>query len=245
MRPSRLEIEASVDKPSGEPLRLAVADDLRLEEENEDYSAEPEFGSIELLVTVPMHATISLHIEVGNTDLVTELDHPVFNDFAPSQLPVVMVSRDFVQGIIKFRPTCPAVVVDKAIHLVLDHWNQFSWHHMDLGYIMDVPYDNKYIDHSPCVCKSCKHNFSERNATIIESKSRPSIDLGVYKVAGPDVVDRAQLVVVCTNPKDPIHLKYCRVAHDVRCKNDMALLVPMPIATRPELYSFLTRFKYF
>ena len=230
----RLEIQASLEKPSGDPLRSEIVDDLRLAEDDADGSELP------VLFTVPRH------IEVGNKDLIAELDGPVLNHFAtPLSATPAMVSRDFVCGVIKFGPSCPAAVVDSAIDLVLTHWDQFSWHEMDLGCISDVPYDTKYIDHSPCVSKSRRHNYSERNATIIEAKSRPLIDLGVYKTACPEVVDRAQLVVVRTKPEDPMNLKYCRVAYDFRCKNDKALLVPVPMATRPELYSFRTQFKYF
>ena len=150
-----------------------------------------------------------------------------------------------MHGIFKFGPSCPPHVVSKAIDLVLAHWDQFSWHEMDLGCISNIPYDTQYVDESPCVCKSRRHNYAERNAMIIEAKSQPLIDLGVYRHAGPEVVDRAQLVVVRTKPDDLMYLKYCRVAHDFRCKNDKALLVPVPMATRPELYSFLTRFQFF
>ena len=233
LRPSRVEIQGSLQKPSGTPLHSEVVDDLRLAEDD-----ELPFTTADVLVTVPMH------IEVGKKDLLAELDSPIQSDFGLSP-PMAAVSRDFVRGIIKFGPSCPAPIVDKAIDLVLTHWSQFSWHEMDLGCIADVPYDTAYIDNSPCVCKSRKHNYGERNAAIIEAKSRPLIELGVYKRAGPEVVDRAQLVVVRTKPDDPMNLKYCRVAHDFRCKNDKALLVPVPMATRPELYSFLTRFKYF
>lgn len=38
LRPSRLEIQASVDKPLGEPLRSEVVDDLRLVENEDDSS---------------------------------------------------------------------------------------------------------------------------------------------------------------------------------------------------------------
>ena len=116
---------------------------------------------------------------------------------------------------------------------------------MDLGSISNVPYDTQYVDQTPCVCKSRRHNYAERNATVIEAKSRPLIDLGFYKRAGPEVVDRAQLMVIRTKPHESMNLKYCRVAHDFRCKNDKALLVPVPLATRPELYSFPTKFNYF
>lgn len=67
----------------------------------------------------------------------------------------------------------------------------------------------------------------------------------VYKTAGPEVVDRARLMVVHPHLEDHMNFKYCRVTHNFRCKNDKALLVPVPIAPRPELYSFLTWFKYF
>ena len=117
---------------------------------------------------------------------------------------------------------------------------------MDLGCISDVPYDTKYVDDTPCVCKSRRHNYAERNAVVIAAKSQLLIELGVYKRAtSSDVIDRAQLVVVRTNPEDPLNPKYCRVAHDFHCKNDKAVLVPIPMATRPELYSFLTKFKFF
>lgn len=197
-------------------MHSEVADDLRLAD-GTVVNDESEPGDIPMLLTVPM-----------------------------SNLPCsATISRDFIRGVIKFGPSCPADVVDKAISLVIAHWSQFSWHEMDLGCITDVPYDTKYTDHSPCGCQSRRHNYSEHNAPIIEAKSRPLIDLGVYKTAGPDVVDRAQLVAVCTNPKVPMNLKFYWVAPDFRCKNDKAFVVPVPMATRLELYSFLTQFKYF
>lgn len=116
---------------------------------------------------------------------------------------------------------------------------------MDLGCILDVPYDTKYINDSPCICKSRRHNYNDRNTTIIEAKSKPLINLGVYRCAGPKVIDRAQLVVVRTKPDDHMNPKYCRIAHDFWCKNDKAVLVTVPIVTRPELYSFLTKFRFF
>ena len=244
LKPSRVEIQGSLVRPAvAPPLRSELLDDLRLADVVDDESESPA------LVTVPMADAFALALpradsalEVGKHDLVAELDGPV--DFAPVPAEA-RVSCDFVRGIFKFGPSCPPSVVTKAVDLVLAHWDQFSWHEMDLGCISDVPYDTKYVDDSPCVCKSRRHNYAERNATIIEAKSRPLIDLGVYRRAGPDVVDRAQLVVVRTKPEDPMNLKFCRVAHDFRCKNDNALLVPVPMATRPELYSFLTRFQYF
>ena len=243
MKPTYLQIQGSLVRPSGsQPLHSEVVDDLRLASADTDGgddgdlagSADDFSGSADLLVTVPTP------LRVGHRDLVAELDGPVSTDFAAT----AKVSRDFVRGIIKFGP-CPESIIDRAIDLVLQHWDQFSWHEMDLGCISDVPYDTQYVDNSPCVCKSRRHNYAERNATVIEAKSRPLIDLGVYKRAGPEVVDRAQLVVVRTKPDEPMNPKYCRVAHDFRCKNDKALQVPVPLANRPELYSFLTKFKYF
>ena len=164
----------------GQLLRSEVADDLRLAEVDEPVEEE-----VAMLVTMP-------HMDVGKRDLVAELDGPVLNDFsAPAT-----VSRDFVRGIIKFGPTCPVEIVNQAIDIVLAHWTQFSWHEMDLGCITDVPYDTQYLDSSPCVCQSHKHHYATRNATVIEAKSQPLIELGLYKKAGPEVVDRAQLVVV-------------------------------------------------
>ena len=205
---------------------------MRLAEVEDD---DPTFGNAEVLLTLPMH------MEVGKKDLVGELDGPVLNDFATSP---ATVSRDFIRGVIKFGPTCPEPIVTRTIDLILHHWNQFSWHEIDFGCISDVPYDTKYVNDSPCVCKSRRHNYADRNATIIEAKSRPLIELGVYKRAGPEVVDRAQQVVVRTKPENPMNLKYCRVAHDFRCKNDKAILVPVSMATRPKPCSFVTRFKY-
>lgn len=176
---------------------------------------------------------------------MAELDGLVLTDFNASDPVDARVSRDFVRGIFKFGPSYPPDIVIRAIDLVLAHWEQFSWHEMDLGCISDVPYDTKYVDDSPCVCKSRRHNYADRNAIGIAAKSQPLIELGVYKRATSDVIDRAQLVVVRTKPDDPTNPKYCRVAHDFRCKNDKAVLVPVPMATRPELYFFLTRFCLF
>ena len=243
-KPCYIEVQGSLERSSpAPPLRSEVIDDLRLADSDPGVPDEVA-EEVPVLFTVPMGplATLpSAAMEVGKRDLVADLDSPVQNDFAAE----ARVSRDFIRGVIKFGSSCPEFVINKAIDLVLEHWSEFSWHEMDLGCISDIPYDTKYVDDSPCVCKSRRHNYAERNAAVIEGKSRPLINLGVYRTAGPDVVDRAQLVVVRTKPDDPINLKYCRIAHDFRCKNDKALLVPVPMATRPELYSFLTKFKYF
>lgn len=69
--------------------------------------------------------------------------------------------------------------------------------------------------------------------------------MGVYKLAGSDVVDRAQLVVVRSKPEDPDNPRYARIAHDFRCKNDKAVLLPVPMATREEMYAFLPKFQVF
>lgn len=116
---------------------------------------------------------------------------------------------------------------------------------MDLGCISDVPYDSKYVDDSPYVCKSRKDNYADRNAVVIAAKSQPLIELRLYMRATTDVIDRAQLVVVRTKPDDPMNPKYCGVANNFRCKNEKAVLVPVPMATRLGLYAFLTRFQFF
>lgn len=238
LKPHRVQIQGSLTRPSdSQPLMSEVIDDLRLVDDFEDDVS----SSVDALVTVPMQTAL----EVGRRDLVAELDSPVSFDSAPALPPNAQVSRDFVRGVFTFGSSCPPHIVDKAIDLVIAHWEQFSWHEMDLGCISDVPYETTYTDNTPCVCKSRRHNYAERNAVVIEAKSRPLIELGVYRRAGPEVVDKAQLVVVRTKPEDPMNLKYCRVAHDFRCKNDKAVLVPVPMATRPELYSFLTKFRFF
>ena len=239
LKPCRVEIQGSLIRPSAPtPLHSEIVDDLRLVEDDLDDIPD----EVAALVTLPMAVGA---LEIGKRDLVAELDGPVLTDFGRPVPADARMSRDFVRGIFQFGPSCPPEVVARAIDLVLAHWDQFSWHEMDLGCISDVPYDTRYVDESPCVCKSRRHNYADRNAMIIEAKSQPSIDLGVYRRAGPDVVDRAQLVVVRTKPEDPMNLKYCRVDHDFSCKNDKALLVPVPMATRPELYFFLTRFQFF
>lgn len=79
LRPSRLNIQAFLDKPSGQPLHLEVFDDLSLAEEEDESSAEEPV----VLHAVPMHITGPFHIEVGSNDLVTVLGGPGLNDFAP------------------------------------------------------------------------------------------------------------------------------------------------------------------
>ena len=120
LRPTRLEIHGSLDRPFGAPLRSEVLDDLRLSEDDLRLAEEDtEADSSELAVLF----TVLMHIDVGNKDLVAELDGPVRNDFV-TPLPTITpatVSRDFIHGIIKFGPSCPATVVNKAIDLVLTH----------------------------------------------------------------------------------------------------------------------------
>ena len=144
-----------------------MLDDFRLAEDDTQDDQFRLADDVATLVTIPMAPST---LEIGKHDLVTELDGPVLNDFAPVPAEA-RISRDFIRGIFMFGPSCPSAIVDQAIDLILDHWHQFSWHEMDLGCITDVPYDTKYVDESPCVCKSRRHNYSDRNATIIEAKS--------------------------------------------------------------------------
>ena len=161
--------------------------------------------------------------------------------------PVRPMRPDAQDGKCIFRDaTCPPEIVDAAVELILSHWDQFSRHEMDLGCIQDVPYLTAYVDDStPCVCKSRRHNYAPRNNALIEAKSRPLIDMGVYRLADSSVVDRAQLVVIRSKSDEPNNPKYARIAHDFRCKNDKAVLLPVPMATREEMYAFLPRFKVF
>ena len=156
-KPDCVEIQGSLVRPSSAPpvLRSELADDLRLA----DSDVTNPDGIEPLLVSVP--------IEVGRRDLIADLDGPVRSDFAAE----AVVSREFVRGVFKFGSSCPAEVINRAIDLVLQHWSQFSWHEMDLGCITDVPYDTKYVDDTPCVCKSRRHNYAERNAKVIEARS--------------------------------------------------------------------------
>lgn len=187
LKPTRVDIQGSVSRPLGAtPLHSEIIDDLRLTEED-DMDDVSEVS--ELLLSVPLFSTTrglpapQAALEVGKRDLIAELDGPVLNDFNADVPSKARVSRDFVSGIFKFGTTCPPDIVNKAIDLVLAHWNQFSWHKMDLGCISDVPYDTKYVDHSPCVCKSRRHNYADCNAVVIAAKSQPLIELGVYKRA--------------------------------------------------------------
>lgn len=116
---------------------------------------------------------------------------------------------------------------------------------MDLGCIQDVPYTSQYIVNSPCACKSRRHNYALRNSALIEAKARPLIAMGVYRLADTDVVDRAQLVVVRSNQDEPDNPKFTRIAHNFRSKNDKAILLPVPMATREDIYDFLPRFRVF
>lgn len=188
---------------------------------------------------------LSIPLEVGHRNLMDEIDSPVATDFSATPIPAALIMREFICETFHFGPSCPSEVVEAAVDLILNHWNQFSWHEMDLGCIQDVPYDTSYVDHTPCNCKSRRHNYAPRNASLIAAKSWPLIDMVVYRLAGSDVVDRAQLVVVRSKLEDPDNPKYARIAHDFRCKNDKAVLLPVPMATREEMYAFLPKFKVF
>ena len=243
LRPTRLELQGSVDRPSvTADLLPDAADDLRLVEVADESDDSPGASDYEVLVTVPMH------MEIGKRCLLSELDGPAASDFqasAPDFQASATVTRSFVKDTFHFGPSCPPAVVDAAVDLILSHWDQFSWHEMDLGCIQDVPYLTTYLDGSPCVCKSRRHNYAPRNNGLIEAKSRPLIDMGVYRLADSSVVDRAQLVVIRSKADEPDNPKYARIAHDFRCKNDKAVLLPVPMATREEMYAFLPRFKVF
>lgn len=69
--------------------------------------------------------------------------------------------------------------------------------------------------------------------------------MNVYRLADTEVVDRAQLVVVRSNPEEPDNPKFAHIAHDFHCKNDKAILLPVPMATQEDLYAFLPRFRVF
>ena len=240
--PHRVDIACSVQRPQGwQRLGPEVVDELDgISRVVEDVDYDPTMAAR----TSPVSDTpmlLSMPMEIGRRNLVAELDDPVSTDFRAD----AHISREFIKGIVNFGPTCPHDVVEDAVDLILQHWDQFSWHEMDLGCIQDVPYDTVYTDSSPCSCKSRRHNYAPRNATLIEAKSRPLVDMGVYRIAGSDVVDRAQLVVVRSKPDEPDNPKFACIAHDFRCKNHKAVLLPVPMATREEMYAFLPKFRVF
>ena len=116
LKPYRVEVQGSLVRPSAaQPLHSESIDNLRLAEvDNTD--------NISTLVTIPMAKGT---LKIGKHDLVAELDGPILNDFAtiPAE---ARISRDFVQGIFQFGPSCPPVVIEKAIDLIVSHWDQFS-----------------------------------------------------------------------------------------------------------------------
>ena len=114
-----------------------------------------------MLVTIPMD------LEIGKRCLISELDQPTANDFGA----YAVVTRQFDRNTLHFGPSCPTPILDAAIDLILSHWNEFSWHGMDLSCIQDVPYTSQYTDNTPCTYKSRRHNYAPRNSAPIEARS--------------------------------------------------------------------------
>lgn len=176
-------------------------------------------------------------IQVGMRDLVDEVD----GDEVPQlELPdeliktataegLPILTLEFIETNLRFGTQVPRAVRMLVCQDVVDYADVFSWNQFDLGHITDVPHTVNRWDLSAAVQPLRRHLYNPMNDMIIKTKCWPLVELGIYKRAPPECIDRAQLTIVrkCM-PEQRNDPAFLRVAHDYRDYNSRIYLDPEP-----------------
>lgn len=190
-------------------------------------------------------------IQVGMRDLTGEVENVEIpqieissEDLARAKeegLPVLTV--DFIRSNLKFGPSVPEQVQVQVCQDVIDYADVFSWNQFDLGCIEDVPHTVNRFDNTASIQSSRRHLYNPINERIIKAKCWPLVELGIYKRAPPECIDRAQLTIVkdkcgglASQRNEPA---FCRVAHDYRDYNGKIYLDPEPCDNINEMMAWM------
>ena len=188
-------------------------------------------------------------IVLGEKDLIAECDGPLaLADAEPASPEMPTLTLDFVRSLFKFGPDVPAEVMNEVCMDIIEFSDVYSWHEFDLGCITDVPHKIRLTDDKPIVFPSRHALYLPKNDRVIKAKCMPLVDMGVYRPAGQECHNRAQLVVARRQPmegEDPEDLKHFRVAHDFRGLNAKTILDPWPMTTLEEMTMWVAQWALF
>jgi len=188
-------------------------------------------------------------IVLGEKDLIAECDGPLaLTDAEPMSPEIPTLTLEFVNNLFKFGPEVPEDIKKKVCLDIIEFSDVYSWHEFDLGCITDVPHKIKLVDEKPIVFPSRHALYLPKNDRVIKAKCLPLVEMGVYRLAGQECRNRAQLVVARRQPmdsKDPEDLKHFRVAHDFRGLNAKTVLDPWPITTLEEMTMWVAQWALF
>jgi len=96
-------------------------------------------------------------------------------DFSPPTL-----SDTYIRTLIDIYPGAPEWFKDAMVGLLMKYHKAISWHEYDLGCVTHSPHDIKLIPDVVGIHQASRHQlYSLRNATIIETKLRPLVHMGI------------------------------------------------------------------
>ena len=163
-------------------------------------------------------------ISIGERDYLqdAELDGPseeaistsIPKDFSPPTL-----SDTYVRSVIDIYPGAPEWFKDAMVGLIMKYHRAISWHEYDLGCVTHSPHDIKLVPDAVGIRQASRHHlYSLRNAAIIEAKTRPLVDMGIWTPC--EFLDWcAQLVIAEKN----------RICHDFTDLNRFTIRDAYPI----------------
>ena len=171
-------------------------------------------------------------IAIGERDYLKDAELDNGPDEAPSE--VVPFDRlsptltdTYVRTRIDINPLAPAWFKDAMVGIIVKYHKALAWTDYDLGCVTHYPHEIHLLPDSVGVRQSSRqHLYSQRYADIIESKTRPFVDMGIW-IPCQFSDWCAQLVVAAKN----------RVCHDFTDLNRVTVKDAYPITTMSAIFS--------
>jgi len=122
-------------------------------------------------------------ISIGERDYLKdaelEEDPPSFR--IPRNFVVPTISDTYIRPVIDIYPSSPSWFKDAMVGLLMKYHQAISWHEYDLGCVTHSPHDIKLVPGAQGIRQpSRRHLYSQTNAAIIEQKTRPFVDMGIW-----------------------------------------------------------------
>lgn len=178
--------------------------------------------------------------EVKGVDMNSQIEIPAeYLAKAMSKgLPILTLA--FVESNLRIGPLVPEDMRKMISQDVIDYADVFSWNQFDLGCITDILHTVNRFDQSPAIQPSRGHLSNPVNEKIIKEKCWPLVELGHYKKAPLECIDRAQLTIVRKGKlEDRNNPAFCRVAHDYRDYNSKIHPDPEPCDLINEMLAWM------
>ena len=133
----------------------------------------------------------------------------------------------YVRSRIDINPLAPTWFKDAMVGIILKYHKVIAWTDYDLGRVTHSPHEIHLLPDSRGVRQPSRlHLYSQRYAGVIESKTRPFVDMGIW-IPCPFSDWCAQLVVAAKN----------RVCHDFTDLNRVTVKDAYPITTMTDIFS--------